>query len=468
MFSKDDYHILLEQLEKFFTNSQEDQKVSENLSPEELSQLISLELSKEGSSEENIHQLTELYLKHSVKTSHPRYFNQLWGGFQKAGFMGDIISSAANTSMYTHEVAPVATLIEKSLVKKMGKLAGFPDPEGQFTTGGSNGNLMAMLIARQKAMPQIKANGSSEIPKLTVYCSAESHYSISKGAIIMGLGTDQVRKVPVDEQGKMITTELEQMIHTDLEQGFKPFMIVATAGTTVRGAFDPIDQISPISKKHNLWFHVDGAWGGAVLLSKKHKQLMKGIEQADSLVWDAHKMMGMSLICSVLLVRERGHMLTTFSTQETDYIFHHAKDDPRDLGPSTMHCGRRNDSLKLWLTWKTLGDKGWEELIDHFMSLAEHAEQIINNHDQLQLSSSREFTNICFQVIPKDSSRDINDYNSQIREKLLKRGLVMVNKATLGEKTVIRLVICNHSTQKEHINQFFKEVLETGQELEKS
>ena len=316
--------------------------------------------------------------------------------------MGEMLTRATNTSMYTYEVAPVATLIEKTLINKMGQLAGFSDPDGQFTTGGSNGNLMAMAIACHQAIPTLKQTGMVNSPRLIAFVSADAHYSFVKAANLLRLGTDQLWPVPVDESGKMLVAELENLIAKAYAQGARPFFVVGTAGTTVRGAYDPLVEIAAIARREGLWFHVDGAWGASVLLSPTYRHLMQGVEKADSVVWDAHKIMGMTLMCSVLLVKQRGLMLSTFSTYGTAYLFHAAEDDPIDLGPGTMHCGRRVDAVKLWLTWKHLGDRGWEALIDSYFALATHAEAIINAHESLELVTPRQSLNLCFQYIPKN------------------------------------------------------------------
>lgn len=467
MFDHSEYISLLKDLEIFFQYATEENLVTSNLKPDELRANIDLKIGN-SVSDEDLRSLIQQYLKYSVKTSHPRYFNQLWGGFQKAGFMGDVISSAANTSMYTHEVAPVATLIEKELVQKMGKIAGFENPEGQFTTGGSNGNLMAVVMARHQACERGKQEGLFGQQKMVIFTSAESHYSILKAANITGIGADQVWKVEVDDEGKMDMGNLRRLIQKAREEGSMPMMMVGTAGTTVRGAYDPLEEMADIAREEGLWFHVDGAWGGSALLSSKHRYLLKGVERADSFVWDAHKMMGMSLMCSVLLVREKGKMMSTFSADHSKYLFRD-EEASDDLGPSSMHCGRKNDALKLWLAWKSLGDEGWERIIDYFFELAEYAEQIIHEFDQLELVVPRSYTNVCFRFIPKGKDgkdgQDFDAFTSKLRQELLASGHSMVNQAMVEGKEVIRLVICNHSTKKKHVEQFFEEVVRVGEGL---
>ena len=475
MFHASDYADLLGQLEQFFADSHAQQPIAQPLDPNELRDRLSLDEFTNGptggKSLAELHTDINHYLTYSVKTAHPQYFNQLWGGFNASCFMGDLLTSATNTSMYTYEVAPVATLIEKTLIAKMGKLVGFDHPEGQFTTGGSNGNLMAMAIARHHAVPQLKHEGMANGPQLIAFISAEAHYSFAKAAQLLGFGTAQLWPVPVDEHGQMKVAELELLIDKAQSLGHRPFLVVGTAGTTVRGAYDPLADIATVAQREGLWFHVDGAWGASVLLSKTHRHLMAGVEQADSVVWDAHKMMGMTLMCSVLLVKQRGRMLSTFDTHGTEYIFHDADvqeldEGPIDLGPSTMHCGRRVDAVKLWLTWKHLGDRGWQDLIDRYFTLAAHAEAVINAHDSLELVTPRQSLNLCFQYIPQNPDLAPNDFSRKIRQVLWQAGIAMVNYAQVADKTVLRLVICNNQTQPTDIDAFFDSVVAIAQRLE--
>lgn len=465
MFNASDYLNLLHQLETFFADSASTEPVANPVDPDELRDRLSLELPTDGKPLTDLQTDIAAYLQYAVKTAHPRYFNQLWGGFNGACFMGDLLTSATNTSMSTYEIAPVATLIETTLVAKMGELVGFENPEGQFTTGGSNGNLMAMAIARHAAFPNIKTEGMGNT-KLIAFVSEDAHYSFAKAAHLLGLGTNQLWAVPTDAYGKMEVAALESLIAKARRLGAKPFFVVGTAGTTVRGAYDPFAKIAAIAQREDLWFHVDGAWGASVLLSPQHRHLMQGVEQADSVVWDAHKMMGMTLMCSVLLVQQRGRMLNTFSTAGTDYIFHAATEEPLDLGPSTMHCGRRVDAVKLWLAWQHLGDRGWEALINQYFDLATYAESQIQAHPNLELATPRESLNLCFRYLPQDSQQDADALMPRIRDALWQQGLAMVNYAQIQQQPIFRLVLCNNQTRREDLDRFFADLVAIAQRLE--
>ncbi len=438
--------------------------VTHHLAPEKLRPKIDLTLPDEGCSMDNLYKALEQYLAFSVRTGHRQFFNQLWSGFALPGFLGEVITALANTSMYTYEVAPVATLMEKELIKKMGGICGFEHPEGLFVTGGSNGNLQAMMIARNRTNPEIKNVGLHEAPDLIAFVSEEAHYSFEKSANILGIGSQNVRKIKTDSAGRMNPEELDMAVEESLGRGKRPFFVGVTAGTTVKGAFDPIEKVAGIARRHDLWLHVDGALGGSVILSPRHRILAEGLDKADSFTWNAHKLMGLPLICSVLLVREKGHLLNTNSVTGTDYIFHDEAFGSHDLGPMSLQCGKRVDTLKLWLSWKFYGDKGFAERIDRFFELAAFAEDIVHKTPSLELMAPRSSVNVCFRYLP-GNSEDTNTFNLRLREELARSGKSFVNYARLDRDVAIRLVISNHELTREDISLFFDRLIQTAKFL---
>lgn len=441
--------------------------VTHHLSPNELRKKIDLSLPEDGCSMEELYRIIEKYLSFSVRTGHRQFFNQLWSGFSFPGLLGELFTSLSNTSMYTYEVAPVGSMMETELIKKMGAICGFENPEGLLLSGGSNGNLQAMMIARNRALPNLKKEGYSNSRKLTAFISEKSHYSFEKNANILGLGTKSVRKVKTNVLGEMIPSELSVAIEESLQQEELPFFIGATAGTVVEGAFDPIEEIVPIARKYNLWLHVDGSFGGSVVLNPQHRILIRGLEKADSFIWNAHKLMGLPIICSIFFVREPGHLLRTNSVEGTDYIFHDEVYGTFDLGPKSMQCGRKVDSLKLWLAWKYYGDKGYAKRINRLFELSAYAEEIVNKNTALELMVPRSSVNICFRYLPSQRS-DLNQFNLKLREDLAHSGKSMVNYAHLGKNLVIRLVITNPELTTDDIDLFFDNLIHTAQSLERN
>jgi glutamate/tyrosine decarboxylase-like PLP-dependent enzyme len=440
--------------------------VTHFLPPEELAKKLGLQLPDEGCSLEDLYCCIEDYLTYSVRTGHKQFLNQLWSGYSLPGLLGDLFTSLTNTSMYTYEVAPVATLMEKEIIRKMGELAGFQNPEGLFLTGGSNGNLQAMMIARNHALPELKQRGYLSGQPMTAFVSEESHYSFDKAANILGIGIGNVKKIRSDNQGRMIPEELQTAISESREAGELPFFVGATAGTTVKGAFDPLDRIGAIARECNLWFHVDGSWGGTALFSPRYRILLNGLEEADSFIWNAHKLMGLPLISSIFLVREKDHLFRTNSVKGTDYIFHDEVFGEYDIGPLSLQCGRRVDVLKLWLSWKYFGDKGYTERVERFFTLAAHAESLVKASPRLELMAPRTSFNICFRYLPKTTD-DVNSFNLALREELTRKGKSFVNFARLGQDVTIRLVIAHLEHTQQDIEVFFENLIATAEELDK-
>lgn len=436
-----------------------DADVARILPPDQLRERLDFSLSEKGCGTDDLFRTVRQYLEHSVKTAHRQFFNQLWSGFSMPGFIGDVIASLANTSMYTYEAAPVATLMEKELIRKMGGLAGFENPEGLFVTGGSNGNLLALLLARDRILPNVKQAGFPQAVRLTAFVSDQAHYSFEKAANLLGFGETGILKVPANVKGSLSPGDLERAVSASLRRGETPFFVAATAGTTVKGGFDLCRPIADIARRHRLWFHVDGSFGGSVLLSPRHRRLLDGLERADSFIWNPHKLMGLPLICSVFLARRPGLLRRAIATGGTQYIFHEGGYEDFDLGPFSLQCGRRVDALKLWLSWKYYGDRGYSDRIDRFFELAAYAEGIVRDHPGLELMAPRTSLCICFRCTPP-GGRDVNAFNLKVRESLIRSGRTMVNYSFLEKNMALRLVIANHEMTREDIDRFFEFVLE--------
>lgn len=408
-----------------------------------------------GAPGEDLHSLIEKYLHFSVRTTHPNYNNQLFAGLNPFAVIGEIVTAFTNTTMATYEMAPVATLMERELIKKMSKLIGHDDGSGIMLTGGSNANMQAIHCARAAKFPEIKKLGNST-NNLCMFVSEESHYSFDKAVNLMGIGSDNLIKVKTTN-GKMNPIELEQEINQAIAENKKPFFVASTAGTTVKGYFDPITDIDKICKKFDLWHHIDGAWGGSVALSSKHKHLIAGSELADSFTWDAHKMMGSTLITSLFLTKHKNALTQANSGGAgSSYIFHEYENASYDLGPESLQCGRRNDAFKLWLTWKMMGDTGFENLINTLFENAAYATKYVEEHPELKLIHPTESLNVCYQVIPPTKETDINKFNYDLRFKIVRDGKFMVNFSTDSEGRVFfRHTFANNQTTKESIDNYF-------------
>ncbi|KAG9340093.1 hypothetical protein JZ751_022015, partial [Albula glossodonta] len=372
--------------------------------PNELLQSNNWELSDEPETLDDILISCRATLKYAIKTAHPRYFNQLSTGLDMVGLAADWLTSTANTNIvhvknglvtphpgcrFTYEVAPVFVLLEYVTLKKMREIIGWPEGRGDgiFSPGGAISNMYAMLLARFKMFPEVKEKGMSSVPRLAAFTSEHSHFSIKKGAAALGIGTDSVICIKVDERGKMIPSDLERRIVEAKQKGLVPFFVSATAGTTVYGAFDPLIAIADICKKYEIWMHVDEGTccGGEMALTEWSK--------ANSVTWNPHKMMSVPLQCSALLVREEG-LMQSCNQMHACYLFQQDKhyDLSYDTGDKALQCGRHVDIFKLWLMWKAKvgtvqwhGTIGFEAQIDKCLELSEYLYNKIKDREGYEM-----------------------------------------------------------------------------------
>ncbi|MEJ6796872.1 MAG: aminotransferase class V-fold PLP-dependent enzyme, partial [Flavobacteriales bacterium] len=364
---------------------------------------------------------------------------------QSKAVLGDLLAVMLNNSMYTYKVAGPQVGIEQEIIRQSCNLIGYGDQSnGTFPTGGSMSNYMALVMARDAKDPNCRTEGMSK--PMVVYTSKESHYSNGKNASFAGIGKNNIRYISADSKGRMIPEKLEKQIIEDLEEGLLPTYVNVTAGTTVLGAFDPINNIADITEKYGVWLHVDGAYCGSVIFSDHYKHLVTGIERSNSFSYNAHKMIGTPLTCSIILVNDKKHLYDSFSNQ-ADYLYQTDGDD-FNLGKTSFQCGRRNDALKFWTLWKSLGTNGLEQIVDHQFELAEAAREYIRNNSNYTLYSFDDSISICFNYKNIDPSA--------LCTALYQHQITVVGFGSFEEDTFIRLVTINANNEKSDILNFFK------------
>ena len=376
-----------------------------------------------------------------------RFVNQLFGGREPAATAAEMLAVVPNISMYTFKAGGAQILVERELLRHMARHAGLGDAEGCFTPGGSIANLVALLLARNAAAPESRDRGVGGA-RLAVYTSAEAHYSIPKNAGILGIGRDAVRRIPTDDDGRMDVAALSRAVAADRSAGVRPMLVNATAGTTVRGAFDPIREIAGVAREHGAWLHVDGALGASLVLCPARRDLVDGLELADSLAWDPHKMMGVPLQCSVLLVARPGALGASLD-ETADYLFQ-AHADELNPGHRSIQCGRRNDALKLWAAWLRLGDRGWDERIRRQLALASLAAEKIAADSGLELVEQPPSINVCFEVRDRDSA--------EICDRLDREGRLKIGYGTVRGRRVLRLVCVNPDLEAADLDEILDEI----------
>lgn len=440
-------------------------KVVNFMSPGELRQQMNLPVGKKGESKEQLlHQIWQ-YLRYAVDTGNRQFFNQLYAGFNLPAFMGEVVTALTNTSMYTYEVAPVATLIETEMIEKMCGITGYKKGDGIFVTGGSNANLMAMFSARNKTLPEAKTNGLHQMPRLSAFISEQAHYSFETAANLLGIGSTHVYKIKSSAEGKMSVEDLVRQMQHSAGQGERPFFVAATAGTTLLGAFDPIAEIAEAAKPFNAWVHVDGSFGGSLILSPRTRPLFEGIEKTDSFTWNPHKLMNVPLICSAILMREKGWLKRNLTNLHDDYIYHDTDTGNCDLGKKSVQCGRRVDALKLWLAWKFYGDDGYSARMDNLMEVARYFETKVKTSARLELMAPRQSLTVCFRYLPQHG-QNANEFNSALREALRTSGKTIVNFSHLNGHFTFRWVVANAEVTRADVDAFFEHLMDTASRLD--
>ncbi|KAG5837982.1 hypothetical protein ANANG_G00218940 [Anguilla anguilla] len=459
-FLKEAFQIILEEALCQGTDTKE--KVCEWRDPEELRAILDLELRDGGESRDQL--LREM--------CHPLFFNQLFAGVDYHALAGRFLTETLNTSQYTYEVAPVFVLMEEVVLSQLRSLVGWEAGDGIFCPGGSVSNMYAMNLARYRAFPQVKLRGLWAVPRLAVFTSQEGHYSICKAASFQGIGLENVFLVNVDGRGRMIPDDLDRKIELARMQGAVPFLVSATSGTTIQGSFDPLDRIASVCEKHGLWMHVDAAWGGSVLLSKKHRHLLNGIERADSVTWNPHKMLLTGLQCSVF-----GNLLKRCHCANATYLFQQDKfyDVSLDTGDKSVQCGRKVDCLKLWLMWKAVGTQGLEERVDKAFAYTRYLVEEMKKREGFRLVNEPQFVNVCFWFIPPSlrGMEDSEDYREKlskvapnIKERMMRKGSMMVGyQPQKGRVNFFRMVVLSPQISQEEMDFFLDEIERLGRDL---
>ena len=457
---------VLSRVKIFLDSSQSDVRMRSEQTHDSLLRTSDLKLPMEGRGLESALDDIESVLSHSVRTTAPGFMNPLWGGLSITSVAGELVTAATNTAMYTYEIAPIATLIESSILKRMAELADFGTSQGTLTTGGSNGNMLGLLCARQSKFPLSSQTGFDGT-KMVAFVSEESHYSFNIASNVVGIGQSNLIKIRCNEHGQMRADSLEDEIKRALENGQIPFAVLATSGTTVRGSFDPLREVAEIAHKYDLWMHVDAAWGGSCLFSTQYRSLMDGIELADSFCWDAHKMMGIPLICSAFIVKDAEILRAVCSNGNTAHYLYLETGEDVDLGLYSLQCGRRNDALKLWLAWREIGDAGWAKMLDSFMKLADYLERSVNENESLEMMSNRMWTNVCFRYVGSSPEENLNHINTELRKRLIHDGRFMVSRSTIDGNIVLRSVIANRSISEASLDSFLQCVVSIGKDIER-
>jgi len=387
---------------------------------------------------------------HQVHTPHPSYFGLFNPNPTTMGVAADALVAAFNPQLAAWSHSPFAAEVEMHLVRSFASRFGY-DPatcDGTFCSGGAEANhtgLLAALTARNPDFGEQGASSFSASP--VVYVSGEAHHSFLKAARVSGIGTQAVRTVPVDERLRMDVTALEHAIEKDRRDGRLPVMLVGTAGTTSAGAIDPLLKLASIAQSHNLWFHVDAAWGGAAALVPELRPLLHGCEQADSITFDAHKWLSVPMAAGIFLTRHREILLQAFQVLNT-YMPKDARGLPVvDPYSHSLQWSRRFIGLKVFLSLAVAGWAGYEDAIRHQTKMGELLRVQLRKFGW-RIVNDTPLPVVCF----TDPGREESPHLQQIVNEVLRCGEAWISTAVIGGKPVIRACITNYATSEREVH----------------
>lgn len=398
-------------------------------------------------------ELGQRILPAGLAIHHPRNLGHQVASPLPMAALCDLVAALTNQAMAVYETGPAATLIERQVLRWMSELASWHEAEGVLTSGGAQANLTALLAARQHSAGWDVWNaGLADERPLCILASEHAHYSVARAAGIMGLGAQAVVKVAADAQGCMDVQQLAQQHRQLQSDGARIIAVVATAGCTPTGSIDPLAAIGAYCNSHGLWLHVDGAHGASALLSSTHRQALAGLDLADSLTWDGHKLMYMPATVSAVLYREPRDSYAAFA-QEASYLFQGREQSEEAWNTSyrTLECTKRMMGLKLWAAFSLYGVAGLGQLVDRGYDLAQLLAEKLAQADDFELLMPPQTNIVCFRHrAPKDI--DGNAHQARLRKSLVESGAFHLTQVELNSQLWLRTTLMNPLTQESDLD----------------
>jgi aromatic-L-amino-acid decarboxylase len=429
--------------------------------------------------EEVYEEFLRYVLPYPVGNIHPRFWGWVIGTGTLYGAFAEMLAAGMNTNCggLDHHSA---IHVEKQLIAWFREIFGFPaGSSGVLTSGCSAANLIALAVARNtKAGVDIRRRGLQGIARpMILYGSEEIHSSLQKSVELLGLGSDCLHTVAVDEGFRIDTEKLEEAIAADRKRGFMPFCIIGAAGTTNTGAIDDLQTLAAICKRERLWFHVDGAFGAWGVLTPLAKEQLKGMEQADSLALDLHKWMYMPYEIGCVLVREERSHRETFSLTPA-YLAHGegglglTGGDLPWFSDYHFQLSRGFRALKAWMSLKEQGLRKYGRLIEQNIRQARYLGEIVEQEPRLELATPVTLNVVCFRYIGgdarKSAARDLDGLNRQILIRLQEEGIAVPSGTTIRGRYYLHLAITNHRSRLEDLDLLIREVLRIGGQLDRA
>jgi L-2,4-diaminobutyrate decarboxylase len=442
----------------------------------QLSKLVDPDfLPRVGRVPDEIAQILRTVVENSVGVSNTRTAAHLHCPPLLAALAAEVVISALNQSMDSFDQAPIATIVEQQMVRWLCGQAGFPaSADGTFTTGGSQSNYMGLMLARDAFLKKQwnwsaqKSGLPAEANRLRILCSEVAHFTVEKSASQLGLGTDSVVRIDVDDHFRMKPSALHDALQGLSGEGLLPMTVVATAGTTDFGSIDPLQDISSIAREAKCWLHVDAAYGGALLFSASHRDKIARIELANSLTIDFHKLFWQPIPCSAFLVRDASH----FDSMKlyADYLNPelHEEEGIPNLVTTSLLTSRRFDALKLWISFQSLGRDRLAAMIDRTIALASHAAAVVRNTPRLEILAEPQLSTVVFRYIPSIPNTGADALNNRIRQQLFDEGQAVIGHTRVRGVQCLKFTCMNPSASEAEMEILVKLIVERGSRLEAS
>src|SRR6266404_6295939 len=395
--------------------------------------------------------------------AHPQFMSYFGCTTTSPGILAEMITGALNVNAMTWRTSPAATELETLVLDWLRQWLALPKEfAGVVYDTASISTMHALATAREQAAPNTRKLGLSgrDLPKFRIYTSNQAHSSVEKGAIAIGIGEDNVQRVPTDAEFRLEVPALREMIASDLGKNFKPLAVVATVGTTSTASVDPIPAIVQVCREHKMWLHIDGAYGAGLALLPECKWVTAGWSEADSIVINPHKMLFVPLDFSALYLRDIGRLRRLFALMP-EYL--HLRDavgaeiNYMDYG---VQLGRRFRALKAWVVWRAFGREGLAARIRHHLRLAKLLAGWITNDKRFELAAPIVMPVVCFRFVATDEGK-IDMLNSEIVERINASGRVYLTQTKLHGRTVMRIGFGNILTTEQHLRTAWELILET-------
>ena len=399
-------------------------------------------------------ELARASLARGQNLHHPHYVGHQVPASVPLAALFDLIGSITNQAMAIYEMGPWATAVEHAVIAAVGETLGFTPGQfaGLVTSGGSLANLTGLLTARNVALGDAWRRGLAErSPAPVLVAHADAHYSVARSAGILGIGTNQIVSAALDARRRMDPNRLDATL-ADLRQRGVPIIAVSAAAcATPIGAFDPLTEIADLCRRHDVWLHVDAAHGGPLAFSQRHRHLLAGIELADGVVCDAHKMMFMPALCAMLFYRHREHRLATFH-QDAPYLF-----DPTapelaeyDSGVVNLECTKRPAAFALWGVWSLFGPQLFSDLVDVTIDLAQRFHALLEAADDFQTLHEPQCNIVAFRYVPlklrEAPAEQVDALQLRLRRAVIESGEFYLVQSRLGGRPVLRATMMNPLT----------------------